>query len=87
MKRYSKTDLVNDLSLFHVFADVPKAQVTAFVNDFLQLLKTKVKEDTVVALSGFGKFEKYAYTKDGKPTGKFKPKFTAYGEFKDLVNA
>lgn len=81
MANYTKANLAEDLALFNIFADAPKAQVVAFVEDLLDLIKTKVASDQPVVLAGFGKFEKYTLA-----SGTVKPKFTAFKQFKDQVN-
>lgn len=86
MARYTKADLVNDLLLQDVFATTSKRKVTEFVDDLLQSISDKVVAGDEVAFAKFGRFYKFAGTKEGKPTGKFFPKFVAYGDFKTAVN-
>lgn len=78
--RYNKASLVEDLTLHELFADVPKYKVAQFVDDFIEMITSKVIAGDEVALAGFGKFEKYQ-----RENGSFKPKFTAFKDFKDAV--
>lgn len=87
MAKYTKTELIDDLLLHEIFADVSKKATTEFVNDLLDSIANKVAAGDDVSLYGFGKFEKYAKTKDGKPTGEFTPKFRPAKAFKDKVAA
>ena len=82
MARYSKSNLVEDLTLHDVFAATSKAKVAAFVDDFLTIISERVAAGDEVALSGFGKFEKFT-----RLNGSVKPKFSAYKDFKDSVSA
>ena len=86
MTKLNKPALVEQLLLHDVFADASKKQITEFVEDFFALLHDTVVTGGEVSIPGFGKFYKYANTKDGAATGKFTPKFTAFQAFKDAVN-
>lgn len=87
MARYTKVDLVNDLLLHDAFADRSKKFVTEFVEDFFDSLALKVVAGDEVAIPGFGKFSKYQGTTDGKLNGKFRPKFSAFTEFRNAVSS
>ena len=78
--RYNKASLVEDLTLHELFADAPKYKVAQFVDDFIEMITSKVIAGDEVALAGFGKFEKYQ-----RENGTHKPKFTAFKDFKDAV--
>ena len=78
--RYNKASLVEDLTLHELFADAPKYKIAQFVDDFIEMITSKVIAGDEVALAGFGKFEKYQ-----RENGSFKPKFTAFKDFKDAV--
>lgn len=80
MARYNKELLIEDLSLHNVFAEVPKSQVTSVVNYLFDIIQERVVAGDDVAIAGFGKFEKYQ-----KQDGTYKPKFTAFKDFKDAV--
>lgn len=81
MARYNKLALVEDLSLQEVFTEASKKQVTELVEDIFQIIADKVVAGDEVVIPGFGKFEKYQRT-----NGVYKPKFTAYKQFKAVVN-
>ena len=81
MARYSKTNLIEDLLLHEVFGDSTKTQVKEFVEDFFGIIENKVIAGDEVAISGFGKFEKFT-----RQNGVHKPKFTAFKDFQDAVN-
>lgn len=80
MARINKPALVEEIMLFDIFENASKTQITAFVEDFFELLANKVIEGNEVTIPGFGSFTKYK-----KQDGTFKPKFTAYKQFKDAV--
>lgn len=80
MTRINKPLLVEELLLQDIFAEATKGKVTEFVEDFFNLIAKHVVAGNEVAIPGFGKFERYT-----KQDGTFKPKFTAYGEFKNAV--
>ena len=82
MARYNKVSLVEDLILQDVFADVSKKRVTELVDDILSLIQEHVVAGDEVTFAGFGKFEKYQ-----RENGSFKPKFSAFKDFKDAVSA
>jgi len=82
MARINKPALVEEIMLHDVFAEATKTQVTEFVEDFFELLAAKVVEGNEIAIPKFGKFEKYT-----RQDGTFKPKFTAFTDFKAAVNA
>ena len=60
-----------------------KKQATEFYEDFFDIIKDAVISGDKVTIPGFGKFEKFT----SSTTGKHKPKFTAFADFKDAVNA
>ncbi len=64
-----------------------KVQAKNFVEDLLDIIKDEIIAGNEVSFAGFGKFEKFERTQDGKGTGTFKPKFAAFKDFKDAVNA
>lgn len=67
---------------------IPTKKLAAeLVDDIISLIQSNVIAGNEVSIAGFGKFYKFAKTADGKPTGKFTPKFTAFKDFKDAVNA
>ena len=78
MARINKKQLAEDILLYDVFENATKSQVEAFIEDFFDLISKKVVEGDSVAISGFGKFEKYE-----RQNGTFKPKFVPFKEFKD----
>ena len=80
MPRINKTALVEEVMLHDAFESTTKSQVTQFIEDFFDIIAKHVAEGDEVAISGFGKFEKYR-----KQDGSFKPKFTAFKELKDSV--
>ena len=80
MARYNKVNLVEDLLLQDIFATTSKKRVTELVDDILATIQERVVEGDEVTFAGFGKFEKYE-----RENGSFKPKFTAYKDFKDAV--
>ena len=80
MARYNKVNLVEDLLLQDIFATTSKKRVTELVDDILAIIQERVVEGDEVTFAGFGKFEKYE-----RENGSFKPKFTAYKDFKDAV--
>ena len=82
MARINKPALVEELMLHNVFENATKTQVTAFVEDFFNLLAGKVIEGNELTIPNFGKFERYE-----KQDGTFKPKFTPYKDFKEAVKA
>ena len=82
MARYNKTNLVEDLLLHDLFAEASKKRVTDLVEDIFNLIQERVVAGDDVAFAGFGKFEKYQ-----RENGSFKPKFTAFKDFKDAVSA
>ena len=80
MARYNKVNLVEDLLLQDIFATTSKKRVTELVDDILAIIQEHVVAGDEVTFAGFGKFEKYE-----RENGSFKPKFTAYKDFKDAV--
>ena len=82
MPKINKPALVEELLLYDVFETATKAQVTSFVEDFFQLLADKVAAGDEITIPKFGKLEKYQRT-----NGAYKPKFTAFTDFKNAVNA
>ncbi|MHB8098109.1 MAG: HU family DNA-binding protein [Sulfuricurvum sp.] len=80
MARINKAALVEEILLQDVFESATKKQVTQFVDDFFQTIANHVIAGDDVAITGFGKFEKYT-----KQDGTFKPKFSAFTEFKSAV--
>lgn len=78
----NKQALVSNLQLHDLFADVPKTQILAFVEDFFGMISTEVIAGNTVSISGFGKFEPFTRS-NGVVTPKFRP-FTA---FKDALAA
>lgn len=82
MARINKPALVEEIMLQDVFAEATKSQVTQFVDDFFDLIMSKVSNGDEVAIAKFGKFEKYE-----RQNGAFKAKFTPYKEFKESVSA
>ena len=82
MARYNKTNLVEDLILQDIFAEVSKKRITELVDDIFDLIQARVVAGDDVAFAGFGKFEKYQ-----RENGSFKPKFSAFKDFKDAVSA
>ena len=81
MARYNKDSFVEDLSLQDVFENASKKRPTEFVEDFFSNIMTRVAEGDEVTIPGFGKFEKYTLA-----SGRVKPKFTAFTDFKAAVN-
>ena len=82
MARINKKVIVEELALQDFFAEAPKYKIEQFVEDFFQSLADKVIAGDEVAIPGFGKFAKFTTS----TTGKHKPKFTPYGEFKAAMN-
>ena len=80
MARINKKALAETLETYDVFAETPKYKIEQFIEDFFSIISSHVVNGDDVAISGFGKFEKYT-----KQDGSFKPKFTAFGEFKAAV--
>lgn len=78
--RINKQQLAEDIMLHNVFESATKTQVLQFVEDFFTIIEDKVVAGDVVAIAGFGKFERYQ-----KQDGSYKPKFTPYTEFKAKV--
>jgi len=76
----NKPALAEILSTQEVFANTPKYKIIEFIEDFFGVITTNVIEGTEVSIPGFGKFEKYE-----RQNGEFKPKFTAFKDFKDAV--
>lgn len=87
MTKLNKQLMVEQLMLQDIFANATKKAVTEFVEDFFDMIKTNVIAGNEVSIPGFGKFYKYAKTKEGKLTGAFTPKFSAFTDFKDAINA
>ena len=82
MARLNKQAIVEQLQLQDLFADATKKQITEFVEDFFDMIAERVAAGDEIAISGFGKFEKYE-----RMNGTFKPKFSAFGDFKERVSA
>ena len=82
MARINKRALVEEIMLHDVFENATKTQITAFIEDFFNILADKVIEGNELAIPNFGKFERYK-----KLDGTFKPKFTPYKDFKEAVKA
>lgn len=80
MARYNKQSLIDDLALHNVFEDTPKSKVADLVNYLFDTIEERVTANDEVTIAGFGKFEKYQ-----RQNGTFKPKFTAFKDFKDAV--
>lgn len=80
MARINKKSLAETLETYDVFAEYPKYKIEQFIEDFFDIISTHVVNGNDVAIAGFGKFEKYE-----KQDGSFKPKFTAFSEFKQAV--
>lgn len=78
----NKPALVEELSLYDVFSDTSRKDITLFVESFFDLIATHVKNGNEVSIPGFGKFSRYT-----KQDGTFKPKWSAFKEFKDSVKA
>jgi len=87
MARLNKQSLVDDLAFHRAFEATPISQVAEVVDYIFELIVDRVASGDEVTIAGFGKFEKYERTKDGKPTGSFRPKLVAFKAFKDAVNA
>lgn len=85
MARITKQNIIDELSLQDIFADQPKYKVKEFVEDFLQNIMDRVSAGDDVAIAGFGKFEKFERTADGKGTGVFVPKFRPAKAFNEAV--
>lgn len=80
MARINKKSLAQELETYDVFAESPKYKIEQFVEDFFSIISAHVVNGDEVAIAGFGKFEKYQ-----RQNGEFKPKFSAYGDFKAAV--
>lgn len=78
----NKPALVEELALYDVFENASKKDITLFVESFFDLIAAKVVQGDTVSIPGFGKFEKFQ-----KQDGTFKPKFSAFKEFKDSVKS
>lgn len=85
MSRLTKQDLIAKVAEYDVIPT--KKLATELVEDLIELITSTVEAGGEVSIPGFGKFEKYEKTKDGKATGKFTPKFRAFTAFKDRVAA
>lgn len=55
----NKTELVNELA---VKMNIPQYQSGKFVNAFLEVMGETLKQDTSIALQGFGTFQLWAQT-------------------------
>ena len=82
MATINKPALVEEISLYYVFANASKKDITRFVEAFFDLIAGKVVQGDEVSIPGFGKFSRFT-----KQDGTFKPKFTAFTSFKDSVKA
>ena len=86
-KRINKQALVDEVMFHDIFEEASKSQITQFVDFFFDKIFDKVVEGNVVAISGLGKLERYERTKDGKPSGEYKIKFTAFNDLKERIRA
>lgn len=82
MARINREALVEQIMLHDVFEQATKSQITDFVNFFFDNIQEQVAAGNEVAIPGFGKFQKYQRT-----NGEYKPKFSAFAEFKQQVSA
>jgi nucleoid DNA-binding protein len=79
-KRYTKTELVEDLLLQDLFASTTKKAVTELIEDIFISITEQVAQGSEVSIPGFGKF----IVKELK-SGKRVPKFVAFKDFKDAI--
>jgi nucleoid DNA-binding protein len=77
MARINRKALAETLETYDVFADTTTYKIEQFVDDFFGIISAHVVNGDDVAIPGFGKFEKYK-----RQNGSFKPKFTAFTDFK-----
>lgn len=84
MATFTKATLAERVYEFDNFDT--KKQAKDFIEDLLTMLKAEVIAGNDVSLAGFGKLEKYERTEGGKGTGKFRPRFTAFNDFRSAVN-
>ena len=80
MSKINKPALVEELYLMTIFENASKSQVTQFIENFFDIIAAHVTNGDEVTIPGFGKFERYT-----KQDGTYKPKFTAFKDFKDAV--
>lgn len=80
MARINKKALAETLETYDAFVEMPKYKIEQFIEDFFGIISAHVTNGNEVAVAGFGKFEKYT-----KQDGTFKPKFTAFSDFKTAV--
>ena len=80
MATINKPALVEEISLYDVFENASKKDITLFVEAFFDLIAGKVVQGDEVSIPGFGKFSKFQ-----KQDGTFKPKFAAFKEFRQNV--
>lgn len=76
----NKSQIVEQLQLHEIFANVSKKQTQEFVEDFFTMIEDQIVEGNAVTIPGFGKFEGYTRT-NGVKTPKFRP----YKAFKEKV--
>ncbi len=80
-QRLNKAELISRIAEFDNFDT--KKQAGEFLEDIIGLIQDTVIAGGEVSIAGFGKFEKFT----SSTTGRKKPKFTAFKDFKDAVNA
>lgn len=56
MSKISKVELINEVALHDVFANVPKTKVTSVVNHILDTITAHLVAGNEINLSGFGIF-------------------------------
>ncbi len=80
-QRLNKAELISRIAEFDNFTT--KVQASNFLDDILELIQSTIVAGGEVSIAGFGKFDKFT----SPVTGKHKPRFKAFKDFKEAVNA